>query len=257
MNYTTIFVISSISLCIGMIVIFTVGHRIARSRLQENPSPDVSGAVIAALFAILGLLIAFTFTGAYSRLDVRCQLITQEVNAIGTAYLRLDLLPVSAQAPLREKFREYSASRAALYEKAQDDQALQGELAKGGALQKEIWSLVIESSKDQEYQPVRILLLPALNAMMDLVNNRTIAIQTHTPLHIYFIMFLIALTCSGLTGYRAGNLEHPGNVYNIVLAIITSCILYIILDIESPSGGLINLESENKLLFFELIKSMQ
>jgi len=62
---------------------------------------------------------------------------------------------------------------------------------------------------------------------------------------------------SGLTGYRAGNLEHPGKVYNIVLAIITSCILYIILDIESPSGGLINLESENKLLFFELIKSMQ
>lgn len=256
MSYTTIFVISSISLFIGMIAIFNAGHRIARSRLQETPSPEVSGAVIAALFAILGLLIAFTFTGAYSRLDVRRQLSTQEMNAIGTAYLRLDLLPVFAQPPLREKFREYSASRAALYEKIQDDQALQRELAKADALQKEIWSLVIESTKDQEYQPVRILLLPALNEMIDFVNNRTIAIQTHTPLHIYFIMFLIALTCSGLTGYRAGNHEHPGNLYNILLALITSCILYIILDIESPSGGLINLESENKMLF-DLIKSMQ
>ena len=256
MNYTIIFVITSISLCIGMILIFTVGHRIARSRFQEDASPDVSGAVIAGLFAILGLLIAFTFTGAYSRLDMRRQMIVQEANAIGTVYLRLDLLPASAQTPLREKFREYTASRAGVYEKIQDEQALREELTKANTLQKQIWDLVIESSTDQKYQSVRILLLPALNEMIDIVNNRTIAVQTHTHLHIYFMMFVIALACSGLTGYRAGNFERPGNLYNIVLALITSCILYIILDIESPSGGLINLETENQVLF-ELMKSMR
>lgn len=239
-----------------MIVIFNVGHRISRSRLQDDVSPDVSGAVIAALFAILGLLIAFTFTGAYSRLDMRRQLMIQEANAIGTAYLRLDLLSVSAQTPLREKFREYAEARSVSHEKIQDDQALKHEVARANALQKQIWDLVIESSKDQEYQSVRILLLPALNEMIDFVNHRTMAIQAHTPLHIYFMMCVIALACSGLTGYRAGNFKRPGNLYNIMLALITSCILYIIFDIESPSGGLINLEADNQVLF-ELMKSMR
>jgi hypothetical protein len=67
--------------------------------------------------------------GAYSRFDARRQLIVQEANAIGTAYLRLDLLPTPAQTPLREKFREYAASRAALYEKLSDTQAVNSELA--------------------------------------------------------------------------------------------------------------------------------
>jgi hypothetical protein len=239
-----------------MLMLFAIGHRIARTRLQEDSAPEVSGAVIAALFALLGLLIAFTFSGAYSRLEVRRQLIIQEANAIGTAYLRLDLLPAPAQPPLREKFREYTQSRAALYEKLSDDQAIKSELATAGALQKEIWGKAIEGSKGQEYQSVRILLLPALNEMIDIVNTRTIATQTHTPLHIYFIMFVIALACAGLTGYRAGNFERPGHLYNIMLALITSCILYLILDIEYPSEGLIRLDKVNQVLF-EVIRSMK
>lgn len=257
MNYSLVTVIACISLFIGMLFLFTIGHRIGHRRLQkEDTAPEVSGAIIGALFALLGLLLAFTFSGAYSRFDARRQLIVQEANAIGTAYLRLDLLPAPAQAPLREKFREYAASRAALYEKLSDTPAVTIELARASALQKEIWTQAVAASKGPEYQSARMLLLPALNEMIDIVTTRTIAIRTHTPLHIFFIMFVIALACAGLTGYRASTLEHPGHLYNIMLAVITACVLYLILDIEYPSQGLIRLDTVNQVLV-ELVKALK
>src|SRR5512139_2654095 len=135
MNRTLVAEIACISLFLGMSLFSIVFYRFGRRRRQEEDAPsEVSGAIIGAVFALLGLLIAFTFSGAYSRFDARRQLIVQEANAIGTAYLRLDLLPVAAQAPLREKFRAYAASRAVLYEKLTDASATMSEIAKAGAL---------------------------------------------------------------------------------------------------------------------------
>jgi hypothetical protein len=240
-----------------MSLFFTIGHRLGRRRLQkEDTSPEVSSAIIGALFALLGLLLAFTFSGAYSRFDARRQLIVQEANAIGTAYLRLDLLPAPAQASLRERFREYATSRAILYDKIGDNRAVMNELARASVLQRDIWTQAVAASKGPEYQSVRMLLLPALNEMIDIVTTRTVAIQTHTPLHIFFIMFAIALTCAGLTGYRASASEHPGYSYNILLAAVTACILYLILDIEYPSVGLIRLDTVNQVLV-ELVNTMK
>ena len=257
MNYTLVAMIACTSLFVGMSLLFVVGHRIGRHRLQkEDTSPEVSSAIIGALFALLGLLLAFTFSGAYSRFDMRRQLIVQEANAIGTAYLRLDLLPTAAQGPLRKKFRDYTASRAALYEKLSDFRAVVSELTRASTFQDEIWAQAVAASKGSAYQSARILLLPALNEMIDIVTTRTIAIQTHTPLHIFFIMFAIALTCAGLTGYRASVSEHPGYFYNILLSAITACVLYLILDIEYPSNGLIRLDNVNQVLV-ELVGKMK
>jgi len=257
MNYTLVAVIACTSLLIGMSLLFIVGHRFGRRRLQkEDTTPEVSGAIIGALFALLGLLLAFTFSGAYSRYDARRQLIVQEANAIGTAYLRLDLLPASAQASLRKKFHDYATSRAVLYEKISDTPALINELARASALQQEIWTKAVAVSKGPEYQSARMLLLPALNEMIDIVTTRTVTIQTHTPLHIFFVMFVIALVCAGLTGYRSSGSEHPGHLYNFLLAVITACVLYLILDIEYPRYGLIRLDTVNQVLI-ELVKTMK
>ena len=96
MNQTLASEIACISLFVGMSLLSIVCYPLGYHRQREEDAPqEVSGAVVGAVFALLGLLMAFTFSGAYSRFDVRRQLIVQEANAIGTAYLRLDLLPVS------------------------------------------------------------------------------------------------------------------------------------------------------------------
>ena len=72
--------------------------------------------VDAAVTGILGLLIAFTFAGAQSRLDARRQLIVRETNIIGTAYLRLDLLPPEDQPAIRQLFRDYVDARLRMHD---------------------------------------------------------------------------------------------------------------------------------------------
>src|SRR5512139_1750487 len=124
MNRTLVAEIACISLFLGMSLFSIVFYRFGRRRRQEEDAPsEVSGPIIGAVFALLGLLIAFTFSGAYSRFDARRQLIVQEANAIGTAYLRVDLLPAETQAPLRESFREYTATRAAQQQYVSDNPA--------------------------------------------------------------------------------------------------------------------------------------
>ena len=157
---------------------------------------------------------------------------------------------------MREIFREYASSRASLYEKLSDATAVANELARAGALQKEIWTKSVTAGKGPEYQSARMLLLPALNEMIDIVTTRTVAIRTHTPLHIFFVMYVIALACAVLTGYRASASEHPGHLYSILLALIAASVLYLILDIEYPSRGLIRLDSVNQILV-ELVKTMK
>src|SRR4051794_11540737 len=112
-----------------------LGQReIARYRAEGMPSIS---SLETAVFALLGLLIAFTFSGALSRFDLRRSQAVDEANAIGTAYLRVDLLPASAQPQLRETFRNYLDARIGTYRALPDVAAARRELAHSLDLQRE------------------------------------------------------------------------------------------------------------------------
>ena len=118
-----------------MILLLELGRRLGRRRQgrDEEGARAGLGAVEGAVFTLLGLLIAFTFSGAASRFDMRRQLIGQEANAIGTAWLRLDLLPAQAQPELRDLFRRYLDLRLAAYRKMPDVEAALAELSQAKA----------------------------------------------------------------------------------------------------------------------------
>ena len=100
-------------LLLGILAFLEVGRRIGLHRKQVDPEGAGAGlgAIDGAVFGLMGLLIAFTFSGAATRFDARRQLVGQEANDIGTAYLRIDLLPQAAQPALREDFRNYTEAR--------------------------------------------------------------------------------------------------------------------------------------------------
>ena len=125
----------------AMMVAAEVGQRLANARRARDGDGAVKGggAAEAGVFALLGLLIAFTFSGAALRFDGRRQLINDEANAISTAYLRLDLLPADAQPAIRQLFRDYVELRASIYRKASDFAETSRRLEEGSALQNRIW----------------------------------------------------------------------------------------------------------------------
>lgn len=249
MHYTLVSVIGCAALFLGMLLISYIAFRLGRRRWQEaDDAPQSSGAITGAVFALLGLLIAFTFSGAFARFDARRQLIVQEANAIGTAYLRVDLLPADTQASLRESFRNYTTFRAAQQQYVADSPAARSDYAKTVELQSEIWTQAVAASSGPEYQSARMLLVPALNEMIDTVTTRTAAIQTHPPLLVWAALSVLALACAGIAGYSASSAEHPKYFYFVAFAAMVTFTLYVILDVEYPRYGFVRLDQVNQLL---------
>jgi len=172
------------ALFVGMLILLEIGRRVGNLRLARDPkgARAGTGVVEGAVFALVGLLIAFTFSGAASRFDQRRDLIVQETNMIGTAYLRLDLLPADARADVQADFRRYVDARLNAYRLLPDIRAAQAELARAAALQQSIWDEVVAAGQEPGAAADAIkLLLPALNDMFDITTTRTLAVQLHPP----------------------------------------------------------------------------
>jgi len=238
-------------LFLGMLLFLEIGRRIAVRRMKEDAGAagEGIGAVDGAVFALLGLLIAFTFSGAGSRLDTRRQLIVEETNDIGTAYLRLDLLPADLQPALRESFRRYLDARIEVYRKLPDIAAARKSLAKADELQRQIWRQAIVASRAEGAPPAApILLLPALNAMIDITTTRTMATQMHPPTIVFAMLFGLALAASLLAGYGMTGSKVRRWFHMLGFALVMAFAVYVILDIEYPRLGLIQVAAFDQAL---------
>src|SRR4030088_3024884 len=135
-------VLFSLFLFLGMLILLEVGRSIGLMRRPKESEGERSnlGPVEGAVFALFGLLMAFTFSGAASRFNEKRMLIAEESNTIETAWLRLALVPEDARHGLQDLFRKYLDSRLATYRKLPDQAAADSELANSKRLQEEIWS---------------------------------------------------------------------------------------------------------------------
>src|SRR5262245_37326309 len=219
-----------------MMASLEAGRRMARRVVGSDTrtQPGGLGAVEAVAFGLLGLLLAFTFSGAAERLDTRRRQIVDEANAIGTAWLRLDVLPASAQPKLRDELRRYTDSRIAMYRtfSVVGVYAARAEFARTGALQSQLWTDAVAACGDTP--AATIVLLPALNEMFDIASTRIAATQIHPPAIVYIVLGAISLVCGFLVGYEMGTAEVPSRPHMLVLAFIVTFTLYVILDFEYP-----------------------
>ena len=238
-------------LFVGILVALALGRWIGKRTIaQALPAlPPNIGSLESAVFALLGLLIAFTFSGALTRFDVRRAQAVDEVNAIGTAYLRIDLLPPGAQPRMRETFREYVDSRIATYAKLPDIAAAQMELAHTQQLQTEIWRQAVQATGQAGSHPQAMLLvMPAFNDMFNFTTLRIAATQMHPPNVIYGMLIALALASALLAGYQSASEKMYDWVHQIGFAAIVSITVYVILDIEHPRLGLVRLDAIDQLM---------
>ncbi len=234
----------------GMLVLLEAGRRMALRHKIQHPEDKGAGlgAIEGALFALLGLLIAFTFSGAAERFEARRRLIVEEANAIGTAYLRVDLLPAAAQPGLRDGFRRYVDSRLAVYRAIPDFAAVKAELARSARLQNEIWTAAGAACGAASGPQACMLLLPALNQMIDITTTRTVAAQTHPPGLVFAMLAVLALTCALLAGYGMGAGRTRSWIHIVGFAAIITLTIYVIIDYEFPRIGLIRINAVDQVL---------
>lgn len=250
MAFTLMTLLIAGALFLGMLLLLEAGRRLGSRHLAQDPEGARKGlgAVEGALFGLMGLLLAFTFSGAATRLEVRRQLIAQEANAIGTAYLRLDLLYPSAQAPLREAFRHYLDARLAYFQNPHGSAASKAGLERSNQLQKVIWSQAVTVCQDEEKAHPAMLLVPALNDMIDITTTREMAMNQHPPSIVYLMLGALMLVGALLAGHGMAERKIASWSHTVGYAALFSLTLFVIIDIEFPRMGFIRVDAADQVL---------
>lgn len=230
-----------------------VGLRWFAGTKGERPS---FGSVEGAIFALYGLLIAFTFSGAPARLETRAYLGADEVNAIGSAYLRLDLLPSEEQPAIKQKFREYVDSRIAAYRKLPDIGAARAEMELSADLQRQIWQDVVAAAgKPGGSVDALKLLVPALNTMIEITTTREVAMMIHPPRIIFGMLLLLACVCSALAGFGMA-VARRSLLHTVAFVGVTVLAIYAVLAMEYPRLSLLPME-DYEMIFTNLRSNMK
>ena len=243
-------ILLGIGLFLGMLACMELGRRHGLRRLAADPASeqDGTGTVDGAVFALLGLLIAFTFSTAASRFENRRELVLAEANDIGTAWLRLDLLGAPQRTQLRELFRQYVDARIATYSRGGDVSSTLSEYKRGEELQGRIWTLAVEACAAQQPEFASKLLLPSLNEMFDIANTRRAAALRHQPAIIFVMLCLMALVGAVLAGFSMARGSGREWLHMASFAAITALTVYVIVDLEYPRIGLIRVDGSDQLL---------
>ena len=233
----------------SILAMVEVGRRLGRRVREGESAQEGTSALAASVYGLLALLIAFTFSGAASRFDSRRQLVVEEANAIGTAYLRVDMVSPAAQPALRDSFRRYLDARIAAYRKLPDLAAALAEVDRAAKLQGEIWAQAVAACRMPDSHPsLTMLLLPALNEMIDITTTRTMATRIHPPAIIFVMLILLAMVSALLAGYDLARAQRRHWLHTLGYAIILSATIYVILDIEFPRLGFIRVEAIDQVM---------
>ena len=231
----------------GIVVCLEVGYRLGHRR-SEDMAHEGIGAIEAAVFALLGLLLAFSFAGGTSRLDTRRQLIIEEANAIGTAYLRLDMLAAADQPGMRRLFREYLDARLQVYQKLPNLAAAEQEMEHAAGIQQRLWSQAVTASQASTTPAVAMLLLPAMNQVIDVTTSRRVALYTHLPSLILVLLMIVALFSGLLAGYAMAKRRSRSWLHMLVYALVVAVTIYAVIDLNYPRSGLIRLDAADNAL---------
>ena len=251
MGFVLVVVLLVLALFGVMLGAAELGRRVGVARLarQSDGLAKGGGSADAATFALLGLLIAFTFSGAASRFQDRRDLIADEANAIGTAYLRLDLLSSDEQPPLRELFRRYVDVRATIYAQALDDAATAVKLGESAELQGAIWTMAMSAvQREGVATSTTMLVTNALNEMIDITTTRAMAARSHPPMVVFVLLVAMSLLCALLLGYATSLNTARSWLHTVTFAAVISLTVYVIIDIEFPRVGLIRVDSADEML---------
>ena len=209
-----------------------------RSRIPEHQDKTSLGIVLSATLTLLGLIIGFTFSMATTRYDQRRLFEEQEANAIGTEFVRADLLPAPEASVSKHLLVRYLDSRIAFYQV--DYGSRLGTVdTKSSAIQTELWRS-IEPQAAAQPNPVTALIVSGMNDVLNSAGYTQFAWWNRIPNTAWILMVLIALFANLLVGY-ASERTRSGRLLLLVLPILVSVSFFLIADIDSPRGGLIRI----------------
>jgi hypothetical protein len=220
------------------------GAYIRKRRRQTVEAADRQdfSVIEGATLTLLGLIIGFSFSMAISRYDQRKNCEEAEANAIGTEYVRADLLPPADAAKVHTLLREYVNQRILFYN-TRDREKLRQINADTTQLQASLWSAVRGPALAQP-NPLASLILSGMNDVLNSQGYTQAAWWNRIPSAAWALMAAIGICCNLLIGYGSRRIESRPILF-VVTPLVVSISFFLIADIDSPRGGVIRVAPQN------------
>jgi hypothetical protein len=235
---------------VSCLLLLHYGRRLGVGYLRKHGGSTMPGfpAIEGAVFALIGLLLAFTIAGALQRYDERRQFVVQEASALSTAYDRLGLLERQAR-DLQNTLKEYTGARIDLYRMPHDFSLWEQEelwsreqQLKILELKNKLWNATAAACPESNYHPACSLALTALGNAFEAARLRLGAAEKHPPPIVYIMLFALGLGGSLLAGFGMAAAPSPSWIHMVIFAGAMALTLYVVTDLEFPRLGIIRIE---------------
>jgi hypothetical protein len=206
------------------------------ARSADDPFDRQIALVRGSTAALVAFLIGFAFSGAASRFIDRIDIIVKEANALGTAYLRADMIVEPLRGELKAVLKEYTADRVELLSGERRDR-IEPLLAKVGGLQERMWQSAVKGT--QGNGSLAMVVLPPINEVIDLHATHLTMVRRHLPLPIMVVLLGTAAIGFGLIGFGNGRLGRRFTLLDSVYGVVLAVALWMTIDLDYPGIGLI------------------
>lgn len=249
-----------LALVLLLLILWTcveLGRALGVRHLKQHSQQKLEVVTVAesAVFGLLALLVAFTFSGAYDRFESRKMHLVEEANVFDTAYNYIDLIPENMQPELRDNMRKYFEAYIQAFNDIPYMSQVKADLQTAQYYENKIWHLTVKSCDESTNKTLAQIYIPAFSNMFEKAHMGYYITQIHPPYIIFALLICLAALGAFLVGYTsAENIKkHP--LHSICYVLLTAFTIYVIINIEFPRIGFINLGTFDNILL-EVLKNM-
>lgn len=222
------------------------GYRLGRYRrrcVEQEDRPPV-GEMVAATLALLAVLLAFTFSIAASRFEVRRELMIDEANAIGTTFLRASFLSEPYRGEVEGLLQEYVAARL----EGTQLEKLEEAIARSERIHQGLWARAVAAGRERSESIVVGLFIASLNELIDLHTKRlTLGAGNRIPAVIWGALYFVTFVAMGVMGYHSGLSGSSRSLAVLALVLTFSAVMTMIADLDRPQEGLLRVGQQAML----------
>ncbi|HSX20307.1 MAG TPA: hypothetical protein VLG38_04175 [Gammaproteobacteria bacterium] len=242
--------IAVLLLALLLAVCIAVGHILGRKHLDRERADKllIVGVAESAVFGLLALLIAFTFSGAYERYESRKMHLVEEADVFDRAYNYIDLLPNNMQAEMRQDMRDYFDTYIAIFSDIPDVAAINKHLVQAHIIEDKIWHATVRSVDESKNKALAQVYIPVFNDMFEAAHTGYYMTQIHPPSIIFVLLIGLSALGAFLVGYNSAEMKRMWPLHSICYVLLTAITIYIIVNMEYPRVGFIDLGVFDKIL---------
>ncbi len=227
---------------------FGLWQRQMTDSAENNARRDVT---LSSMLALLGLMLAFTYAFTLSRSDARKHAITDEVNAIGTAFIQADLLPEPARTDVRARLLDFAQTRIIKREFVKDKDAREATLDRTLEAQSQIWPAFKRTLEGNTPGPYEVSMMHAINEVFDAQTKRLAVAFDRMPKAVFLLLLAIAAFSLAVAGHNAGLAGRINRWRMSGFVLILVALILLILDFDQPYRGLIKLDNSSIIALIE------